>query len=98
MSDMGTKGTIFIVDDDPCICAFLEIILMDEGYEVLIAANGAIALKLLHQQSPALILLDMGMPVMDGRGFLQHYWQRAVLHAPVIVMSAIAEELESTLL
>jgi DNA-binding response OmpR family regulator len=95
---MGTKGTILIVDDEPAIRQFLEMALVDEGYDTLIAPNGAEALELLQKQSAQLILLDLGMPVMDGRAFLQRYWQRTVPHVPVIVLSARTGVLESTLL
>ena len=69
--------------------------LLSEGYEVDTAFNGAEGLKRMGQQRPDLVLLDMMMPVMDGRELLHRMRQEPQLQAiPVIVMSAgrISEE------
>ncbi len=58
--------TILVVDDEPAILQSLSGILMDEGFEVLTAANGYEALKTIETESPDLVLLDIWMPGIDG--------------------------------
>jgi len=60
-------GTILVVDDERDIREVLRDILEDEGYEVLLAANGAQALALLAGlPHPRVVILDLIMPVMSG--------------------------------
>jgi CheY-like chemotaxis protein len=79
---------ILVVDDDASIRAFVEMALSDEGYEVLEAADGGAALALLETVRPAVILLDMRMPMMDGWTFAQKYGARPGPQAPIIVITA----------
>jgi two-component system nitrogen regulation response regulator NtrX len=58
--------TILIVDDETSILQSLSGILSDEGYETLTASNGYEALKIIEEESPDLVLLDIWMPGMDG--------------------------------
>ncbi len=57
---------ILIVDDETTILQSLSGILSDEGYETLTASNGYEALKIIEEESPDLVLLDIWMPGMDG--------------------------------
>ncbi|MBW2108319.1 MAG: sigma-54-dependent Fis family transcriptional regulator [Deltaproteobacteria bacterium] len=57
---------ILIVDDEATILQSLSGILSDEGYETLTASNGYEALKVIEEESPDLVLLDIWMPGMDG--------------------------------
>ncbi len=59
-------STVLIVDDDPIITRLLQSTLQDEGVQVLTAADGESALQLVHQRRPALILLDMALPGING--------------------------------
>jgi DNA-binding response OmpR family regulator len=76
---------------------FLE----SEGLDVRTAANGAEALDCLNEFAPALILLDMRMPVLDGWGFAEQLRARR-LGYPIVVMTAAesartwAEEIGAT--
>ncbi len=63
--------TILAVDDEPTILKSLSGILSDEGFEVLTASNGYEALKIIDQESPDLVLLDIWMPGIDGIETLQ---------------------------
>jgi CheY-like chemotaxis protein len=63
--------TILIVEDEEILRAAYVSILNHEGYNVLEAANGDAALKIVQKTKPDLILLDILMPVMDGYEFLQ---------------------------
>ena len=58
--------TILIVDDEESICQTLGGILTDEGYEVVTAGSGEEALRVLEEEQPQLILLDIWLPGMDG--------------------------------
>ncbi|MDY6953216.1 MAG: sigma-54 dependent transcriptional regulator, partial [Thermodesulfobacteriota bacterium] len=63
--------TILVVDDESSISQALSGILSDEGYETLTAPNGYDALKIIEEQAPDLVLLDVWMPGMDGIETLQ---------------------------
>jgi two-component system nitrogen regulation response regulator NtrX len=58
--------SILIVDDEPSILKSLHGILSDEGFEVFTATNGYEALKIIENESPDLVLLDIWMPGIDG--------------------------------
>jgi two-component system nitrogen regulation response regulator NtrX len=58
--------TILIVDDEESICQTLGGILTDEGYDVVTAGSGEEALRVLEEEPPHLILLDIWLPGMDG--------------------------------
>ncbi len=79
---------VLVVDDDPAICQVIKTALLDEGYQVQVAANGALALDEIARKRPNLIILDMRMPVMDGWAFLEIYCKQEPLPAPVITTSA----------
>jgi CheY-like chemotaxis protein len=86
----GGRATILIVEDDRCTREALREILGDAGYAVLSAENGRRALESVAATgaAPSLILLDLVMPVMDGRAFLSQIPAHAQLaRVPVIVMS-----------
>jgi two-component system, NtrC family, nitrogen regulation response regulator NtrX len=65
--------TLLIVDDEESIRQSLAGILGDEGYEVVAAASGREALDLLSEAQPALVLLDIAMPDMDGIETLRRF-------------------------
>jgi CheY-like chemotaxis protein len=64
---------VLIVDDDPSVRASMSELLDAKGYAVLQAENGQKALDLLKKTPhfPCLVLLDLAMPIMDGRRFLE---------------------------
>jgi CheY-like chemotaxis protein len=78
---------ILVIDDDPAILATIAEILHDEGYGVRQAGNGLEGLAAVEQRRPALILLDMRMPVLDGWGFARALRERE-LEVPLVVMTA----------
>lgn len=81
---------LMIVDDEESIRLLLEEFLLMEGYSTISAANGKEALELLNKGSrPCLILLDMMMPVMNGRDFLDALLDDVQLSSiPVLFVSA----------
>ncbi len=64
--------TILVVDDEDSICKVLKGILADEGYEVLTAGTGEDALKMVDDELPDLVLLDIWLPGIDGLETLKH--------------------------
>ncbi len=84
--------SILVVDDDLDIQAMLCDVLIDEGYEVRLASNGREALNQIERERPDLIVLDLMMPVMDGRQFYQHFRTNHPTNAhsriPVLLVSA----------
>jgi two-component system KDP operon response regulator KdpE len=85
-------GLILIVDDEPQIHRFLAPALTAAGYIPLRADTGAMALKLAAGRSPDLILLDLGLPDLDGHVVLARL--RDFTKVPVIVLSARDRESE----
>ena len=79
---------MLVVEDESMIRAVVEELLASEGYRVVTAGHGRDALEQLQQASAHLILVDMLMPIMDGRAFMQAYQQSPGPHAPIIVMAA----------
>ena len=80
---------ILVVDDDEDLREVIRQFLTDEGYSVLTGADGEAALALVTQVAPALILLNVLMSVLDGRGFTQAYRRMPGPHAPIILVSAV---------
>ncbi len=58
---------VLVVDDEPRMCNVIERILKQEGYKVITAPDGETALRLIPEENPGVILLDLLMPGIDGR-------------------------------
>ena len=80
------SASILIVDDEEAILTSLSSILQDEGYEVVVAKNGAEALRIYTMDPPDLMLLDIWMPEMDGMETLRRV-RELVPTAQVMMMS-----------
>ena len=81
--------SVLIVDDDPGIRGLLANLFQVEGYDVETATNGREALQKARTRVPDAIILDLRMPVMGGREFLQEWRRTASGHAvPVLATSA----------
>lgn len=91
MSGLGTPR-VLVVDDEPQIHRFLGPALQATGYEPLRADTGTDGLRLAAQRSPALVLLDLGLPDMDGKLAIPRL--RAFTTAPILVLSARDREAE----
>lgn len=83
---------ILIIDDEPQIRRFLGISLRAAGYGVGEASTGAEGLGELAASQPDLVILDLGLPDMDGGEVLQHI--RALSEVPVLVLSVRSAEQE----
>jgi CheY-like chemotaxis protein len=84
--------TVLVVDDDDAIHEFVSAVLEHEGLGVLHARTGVEGLKHLDHHQPALVLLDLMMPVMNGWQFLEELLRRSGVLPPVVVGSAYIED------
>ncbi|MBU3142928.1 response regulator [Clostridium sp. CF012] len=89
---MEQNITVLIVEDDKYIMSLTTIYLRDEGYKTILAINGKEALALFFANNPDVILLDLGLPDMDGMEVIEQIREHS--NAPIIVVSARAEESE----
>lgn len=78
---------ILVVDDEVGIRELLSEILIDEGYDVRLAENAAVAQRLREEMRPDLVLLDIWMPGMDGISLLKAWHAASQLTMPVVMMS-----------
>ena len=86
---------ILVVDDEPNIVLSLEFLLQQAGYEVRTAGDGEAALKLMEEELPDLVLLDVMMPRKDGYEVCQTIrnhpdWE----HLKVIMLTAKGRDVE----
>ena len=78
---------VLVVDDDAEIAVLLQAVLEDEGFHVTLARNGEVALSRVREMRFNVIVLDLSMPVMDGRTFYREL--RALPDpTPVLLLSA----------
>ena len=80
-----TKTRILIADDDPSILKLMNISLKQAGYEPILASDGKEALSLVEAENPALVILDIRMPGMNGFEVCQGI--RAFSDTPVIMLT-----------
>ena len=83
---------VLVVDDEPQIQRFLKPSLAAAGYEVIAATTGAQALKAAATAAPDVILLDLGLPDMDGKDVISQL--RTWSKIPIVVLSARDREAE----
>ena len=83
------KYKILCVDDEPAIREFLTEVLMEDGYEVITAADGMEALSMAVEHQPDLILLDIAMPKLDGMETCRRLREESTTrHARIIILTA----------
>ncbi len=86
----GSKGLIFIMDDDLALQTVLEFALRNAGYDVVLANDGQEGLKRLETLSPSLVISDIMMPNMDGVEVFTHIKERLQDDGiPIIIMTAL---------
>ncbi len=87
---MNVKPKILIIEDEPNIASFMSTILTANDFTVLRAGNGADGLMLASSHCPDVILLDLGLPDMDGKQIIRAIRQWTQM--PIIVVSARSQE------
>lgn len=83
---------VLVIEDDKSILNFLKISLKTNGYEILAADNGLDGLSYFMNHNPDIILLDLGLPDIDGMEVLKQI--REISRVPVIIISARGREKE----
>ncbi len=77
---------VLVIDDDPDVIRLLHIELKGEGFEVLTAGDGLEGLRAFHGARPDVVVLDIGLPLMDGRTVCQRI--RELSDVPILMMTA----------
>ena len=87
---MGDPPKVLIADDEPALRALLRTNLSFEGFTTLTASNGEEALRVIKDESPDVVLLDVMMPVMDGWQVLEELSKSEHRETKVILVTAKA--------
>ena len=87
-----TAKTVLIVDDDLNVVKLCRLYLERDGYQVISAHDGTEGLALAREAAPDLIVLDLLLPLMDGRDVCRTLRQESAV--PIIMLTAMVEELE----
>lgn len=83
---------ILVIDDEPQIRKFMRISLAANGYEVIEAENATQGIEAARTQSPDLLILDLGLPDLDGQEVISAVREQSGV--PIIVLSVRAQELD----
>ena len=87
---MSNKYLVVIVEDEYNISSFVSAVLQANGFDTMVARNGAEAIILITSHCPDLVLLDRGLPDRDGQGIIENV--RGWSNVPIIVVSARTRE------
>jgi two-component system response regulator MprA len=79
--------SVLVVDDDPTIREAVASLLRDEGYRVVTAPDGVAALRAVVRQAPSILVLDLDLPILDGRAMVQELHRRQI-EVPIVIISA----------
>ncbi len=85
-----SKKKILIVDDEPAVVSYLEMLLRDNGYETVSAVDGREGMEKVRQDRPDLVTLDISMPEASGARFYKDMKQDPELASvPIVIVTAI---------
>jgi DNA-binding response OmpR family regulator len=85
--------TILVADDEPAIRTMLEVILSADGHEIVAVADGRGALEYLQTHTPDAMLLDIGMPFMDGFEICARIKRiKRLRNIPVMLLTALDDD------
>ena len=87
---MNIRDKVLVVEDEKSISGFIRAILSSNGYDVIIARTGSEAFSMISSHCPDLVVLDLGLPDMDGMEIIEPVRQWTQL--PIIVVSARSYE------
>ena len=91
MTAVSAPLRVLVVDDEPAIRRFLRTSLTAQGYQVSEAPNGHAALELFRRAAPDVLVLDLGLPDIDGFEIIKQLRENGSA-APIIVLSSRADE------
>jgi DNA-binding response OmpR family regulator len=89
---LGDFGDILVVDDETSVVEVISLYLQREGFKVRVARNGTDALAAIHSIKPALIVLDVMLPQVDGLEIIRRLRQNPAFDTPVILLTARSQE------
>lgn len=92
---MQQKITVLFIEDEKNILSFVDKLLKNHGYKTITASTGQEGLQLINSNCPDLILLDLGLPDIDGQSIIRSV--RCWTNRPIIVISARTTEEEKVL-
>jgi DNA-binding response OmpR family regulator len=92
---VGREQTIVVVEDDPSIADLLDLYLRDAGFRVLLAPTGERGLELVQQHTPVLVVLDVGLPGIDGLEVCRRVRSRSAV--PILFLTARDGEIDRIL-
>jgi DNA-binding response OmpR family regulator len=95
VAESATERTVVVVEDDPSIADLIELYLRGAGFRVLQAASGERGLQLIEQHRPAMVLLDIGLPDIDGFEVCRRI--RSTNNLPVLFLTARDGEVDRVL-
>ena len=87
--------TVLIIEDDRKISDLVKMYLLEEGYEALTAFDGAEGLRLAEEKQPDFIILDLGLPELDGMEIAKRVRQKSTV--PILMLTARSEEIDKIL-
>jgi two-component system, OmpR family, response regulator ResD len=90
----ATGEDILVVDDETSVAEVIGLYLKREGFQVRTAADGRQALDAISEQRPALVILDLMLPHVDGLAILRHLRQETQPGIPVIMLTARSQEID----
>jgi len=92
----GEAGTVVVVEDDPHIADLVELYLRQDGFRVIQAADGEAGMAAVRNQSPRLVILDVGLPgKLDGLEVCRRL--RSAGDVPIIMLTARDDEIDRVL-
>lgn len=89
---MNSTKKIVLAEDNSVLSLLLKFRLEKEGYKLLIAVDGKVAIELIEEHNPELILTDIMMPYISGLEVISHVRNKLNRQTPVIVFSSAGQE------
>ena len=90
------QKTILIVEDEPDLRRIFATALMLAGFHVEQASDGVSALQIIENQPPDLVVLDVGLPTLDGLSVRDEIWAHGeTRHLPVVIVTGLSTDIGS---
>ena len=90
--NLGHHGDILVVDDETAVVEVVALYLRRDGFDVRVAHDGLEALKAIDQKLPALVVLDVMLPGLDGLALMRQLRLDPTADVPVILLTARGQE------
>ncbi len=93
---MSKQRSVLIIEDEPSLQDAFKLVIESGGYTAYTAHNGLIGIEMMKNKKPDLVLLDIFMPVMDGKEFLRNIDLEEYPGTKVIVYSNLSDQQTET--